>query len=61
MGTVTKIPEFGGEIIVPGDDGYYRNRAVLNGIVDRRPAAILRCASPEHVVAAVRFARDAGL
>jgi FAD/FMN-containing dehydrogenase len=34
---------------------------VWNGIVDRRPAAILRCASPEDVVAAVRFAREADL
>ena len=61
MATVTNIPEFGGELIVPGDDAYDRNRAVWNGMVDRRPAAILRCASPEDVVAAVRFARESSL
>ena len=61
MATVTRIPEFGGELILPGDESYDRNRAVWNGIVDRRPAAILRCASSQDVIAAVRFARDAGL
>src|SRR5207244_2253449 len=61
MATVTRIPEFGGELILPGDESYDRNRAVWNGIVDRRPAAILRCASSQDVIAAVRFARGAGL
>ena len=61
MATVTRVPEFGGELILPGGDAYDRNRAVWNGIVDRRPAAILRCASPGDVVAAVRFARESGL
>jgi FAD/FMN-containing dehydrogenase len=58
---VDRIPGFGGELVLPGDEAYDRNRAVWNGIVDRRPASILRCASTQDVVAAVRFARDAGL
>src|SRR5947209_693780 len=61
MATMTRIPEFGGDLILPGDGSYDRNRAVWNGIVDRRPAAILRCASSQDVIAAVRFARGAGL
>jgi FAD/FMN-containing dehydrogenase len=61
MAGVDRIPEFGGEIVMPGDESYDRNRVVWNGIVDRRPAAILRCASSRDVVAAVRFAREAGL
>src|SRR2546423_708485 len=61
MPTITRIPDFGGELILPGNEAYDRNRAVWNGIVDRRPAAILRCASSRDVVAAVRFAREAGL
>ena len=61
MASVTRIPEFGGELILPGNEAYDRNRAVWNGIVDRRPTAILRCASSQDVVAAVRFAREAGL
>ena len=61
MAAVTRIPDFGGELILPAHDAYDRRRAVWNGIVDRRPAAILRCASAEDVVAAVRFAREADL
>ena len=61
MAAVTRIPDFGGELILPAHDAYDRSRAVWNGIVDRRPAAILRCTSPEDVVAAVRFAREADL
>ncbi|TMD17711.1 MAG: FAD-dependent oxidoreductase [Chloroflexi bacterium] len=61
MGTATRIGEFGGELILPGDQTYDRSRAVWNGMVDRRPAAILRCASPEDVVSGMRFGREAGL
>lgn len=61
MTTVTSVPEFGGQVIVPGDHAYDRDRAVWNGMVDRRPSAILRCMSPDDVVAAVRFARTADL
>ena len=55
------ISNFGGELILPGHEAYDRNRSVWNGIVDRRPACILRCTSSRDVVAAVQFARDAGL
>ncbi len=61
MATATSVQTFGGELILPGDDAYDRHRAVWNGLVDRRPAAILRCATSEDVVAAVRFARESGL
>ena len=61
MATPRMIRGFGGQVVVPGDDTYDRNRAVWNGMVDRRPAAILRCASPDDVVAAVRYARSADL
>lgn len=47
-----------GEVLVAGDDGYDDARAVWNGMIDRRPAVILRCAEPSDVVAAVDFARD---
>jgi FAD/FMN-containing dehydrogenase len=50
-----------GELIVPGDDGYDRARRVWNGLVDRRPLAVLRCASTADVVAGVGFARDTGV
>lgn len=55
------IPGFAGAVLAPGDAGYEEARAVWNGAVDRRPACIARCTSPEDVVAALRHARDRGL
>ena len=52
---------FGGSLLQPGDDGYEDARLVWNGIHDRHPALIARCATPDDVVAAVNFAREAGL
>ncbi|GAB3606943.1 FAD-binding oxidoreductase [Conyzicola nivalis] len=46
-----------GELIVPGDPAYDHARRVWNAVVDRRPLAILRCASTDDVVAGVTFAR----
>lgn len=45
-----------GAVLTPGDPGYDDARQVWNGIIDRRPAAIARCASTADVVAAVRIA-----
>jgi len=50
-----------GPVIRPGDDGYDEARAVYNAMIDRRPAAIARCADVADVMTAVRFARDNGL
>ncbi len=49
---------FPGEVVLPGDDGYDDARLVWNRMVDRRPAAVVRPARPEDVVAALRFARE---
>ena len=46
-----------GAVIQPGDAGYDAARAVYNGMIDRRPAAIARCADVADVMTAVRFAR----
>src|SRR3954469_25841697 len=50
-----------GRVLAPGAAGYDDARAVHNGLVDRRPAMIVRCRSADDVVAALALARDAGL
>lgn len=48
---------FRGDLLRPGDAGYDEARQVWNAMVDRKPALIARCVSPEDVVQAVKFAR----
>jgi FAD/FMN-containing dehydrogenase len=47
-----------GELIQPSDPGYEEARRVYNGMIDRRPALIARCADVADVIAAVTFARQ---
>jgi FAD/FMN-containing dehydrogenase len=46
-----------GQVVLPGDPGYDRARAVWNATADAHPAAVARCAGVDDVVAAVRLAR----
>ena len=50
-----------GSVIGPEDAGYDDARAVYNGMIDKRPALVVRCADVADVIAAVRFARDNSL
>ena len=50
-----------GQVIGPDHVGYDAARAVFNGMIDRRPSLIIRCASPADVAWAIRAARDRGL
>jgi len=50
-----------GQIVVAGDDSYDTARRVYNGMIDRRPLAIVRCTDAGDVMAAVDFARENGL
>jgi FAD/FMN-containing dehydrogenase len=52
---------FRGDLIRPGDPDYEQARRVANGLIDRRPALIMRCTGTADVQAAVNFARDRGL
>lgn len=47
-----------GEVIEPGGPDYDEARKVFNGMIDKQPAVIARCANTDDVVAAVKFARD---
>src|SRR5260370_16100660 len=50
-----------GDLVVPGDSGYEQARKVWNGMVDKRPAAVIYCAGSDDVIAAVNFARTRNL
>ena len=50
-----------GELIVPRDPGYDDARAVYNGMIDKRPAAIARCRDAADVITCVRFGREHGV
>jgi FAD/FMN-containing dehydrogenase len=47
-----------GELLLPSTDRYDETRKVWNGVIDKRPALIARCAGAADVLAAVTFARD---
>jgi FAD/FMN-containing dehydrogenase len=47
-----------GEVIDPAHPAYDRARRVWNGLIDRHPGAVARCAEVEDVVQAVRVARE---
>ncbi len=51
---------FRGELITPVDAAYDAARKVYNGMIDKRPGLIGRCADVADVVAAVNFAREKG-
>ena len=50
-----------GPVLRQGDSGYDEPRKLFNGMIDRRPALIAKCAGAADVIAAVRFARDHNL
>jgi FAD/FMN-containing dehydrogenase len=49
---------FAGEIVLPGDQEYEAARAVWNGMIDRRPAIVLRPTDAADVSTAIGFARE---
>src|SRR5918995_3188455 len=50
-----------GEVITPDHPEYDSARRVWNGIIDKRPAFIVRGAALDEVAAAIRFAGETGL
>src|SRR5687768_17085840 len=47
-----------GEIINPGDATYDVARKIYNGMIDRRPALIVRAADESDVISTIRLARE---
>jgi FAD/FMN-containing dehydrogenase len=50
-----------GALLRPGEVGYDATRTIHNGMIDRRPALIARCAGTADVLACVQFAREHAL
>ncbi|MGY3929302.1 6-hydroxy-D-nicotine oxidase [Aeromonas encheleia] len=48
---------FRGEVLLAADADYDEVRQIWNAMIDRKPALIARCTSPEDVMQAVEFAR----
>ena len=63
--TATTIEQFQsrlrGELLKPGHDHYESARKIHNGMIDRHPALIVRCAGVADVMTAVTFARTHNL
>ena len=49
-----------GAVEVPGGEEYDEHRRVHNGLIDKRPAVIVRCATADDVAAGIRYARETG-
>jgi FAD/FMN-containing dehydrogenase len=53
--------EIEGRLLVDGTLGYDEARTVWNAMVDRRPRAIVRCASADDVAEAIAYGRERDL
>ena len=53
--------QFRGTVIGRDHPLYDEARSLYNGMIDKRPLLILRCANVADVIAGVRFAREEGL
>jgi FAD/FMN-containing dehydrogenase len=53
--------ELRGPLLFAGDAGFEDSRTVWNGMIDRHPAAVARCAGVADVVSCVKLARERGL
>jgi FAD/FMN-containing dehydrogenase len=56
--TETLKQRLDGTIILPGNPGYDEARSIWNGMIDRKPAVIVRCQTEADVQHAVTYARE---
>ena len=59
--TAALAERLAGEVIAPDHPEYETARRIWNAMIDKRPAAIARCAGAGDVATAVRFAAEHGL
>ena len=58
-GSISKLKQsLRGSVIERGDANFDEARALYNGMIDKHPLAIARCADAADVIAAVNFGRD---
>lgn len=50
-----------GPVCEPGQPGYEESRTLWNGMIDRKPAVVVRCLGDADVIECVRFAHDKNL
>lgn len=50
-----------GEVILPEDSNYDEARSIYNAMIDKKPAAILKCKTADDVAQGVKFARENNL
>ena len=50
-----------GPLLFAVDPGYEESRTLWNGMIDRYPAAVARCAGAADIVSCVKFAREHGV
>jgi FAD/FMN-containing dehydrogenase len=61
MTSMTSWPDrITGRVVIPGDPGYEASRRVYNFMIDKHPAAIVRCADTHDVQAVVDHAHGSG-
>jgi FAD/FMN-containing dehydrogenase len=56
--TETLRQRLAGTIMLPGNPGYDEARSIWNGMIDRKPAIIVRCRTESDVTHAVKYARE---
>ncbi len=54
-------PGFKGQVVRPGEPGYDEGRTVVNGMIDKRPALVVRPTGGADIIDAVNLAREHGL
>ncbi|WP_127131443.1 FAD-binding oxidoreductase [Georgenia sp. SYP-B2076] len=56
-GALDELRDVAGTVVRDGDPDYDEARRVWNGLIDKRPAAVVRAGAPEDVAPAIAYAR----